>query len=232
MGIIGLIGYVGDIGTINFFSKPDMKILVILISHEMHPNHRPYVEALANYMKEYTVDYCGISNQNDFHNYESIIPFKYKIINPKRQLSKVCDFITEYKSELNYDWYIKFRPDMLLLDPINFDMLSDTAVNARAREYIGPKIIKYGKSFDNFEIIRNGGHYDKEEKHIILDDMIYIFHNNVVKLGGFESFPYTGIQEAETFQTNLWTSRKIGLNVVGINALNTKYNYRSGDIIM
>lgn len=207
-----------------------MKVLVILISHEMHPSHSPYVEILANYMKEHTVDYCGISNSDDFHNYESIIPFKYKIINTKRQLSKVCDFITDYKSELDYDWYVKFRPDMKLLDPINFDMLSTTAVNARARQYIGPKLIKYGKSFNDFITISNGGYYSIIETLIILDDMIYIFHNNVIKRGGFESFPYTGIQEAETFQSNLWRSRNIELNVVGINALNTKYGYVSGDI--
>jgi hypothetical protein len=183
-------------------------------------------------MKEYTVDYCGISNTNDFHNYESIIPFKYKIINTKRQLSKVCDFITEHKSELDYDWYVKFRPDMKLLDPINFDMLSTTAVNARARQYIGPKKIKHGYSFNDFITISNYGGYDRIEKYVILDDMIYIFHNNVIKLGGFESFPYRGIQEAETFQTHLWMSRNIDINVVGINALNTKYNYISGDINM
>ena len=49
------------------------------------------------------VEYCGISYQDEFHNYESIISFKYKIINTKRQLSKICDFITDYKAELYYD---------------------------------------------------------------------------------------------------------------------------------
>jgi hypothetical protein len=70
-----------------------------------------------------TIDYCGISNTNDFHNYADIITFKYQVVNTKRQFSKLCDFITEYKQELDYDWYIKFRPDMKLLDPIDMDIL-------------------------------------------------------------------------------------------------------------
>jgi hypothetical protein len=85
------------------------------------------------------VEYCGISNQNDFHTYEAIIPFKYTLINTKQQFSKLCDFITDYKSELDYDWYMKIRPDINLLEQIPFNTLLDRAINARARVYFGPK---------------------------------------------------------------------------------------------
>ena len=91
------------------------------------------INILNNYLKKYedsVVDYCGISNSDDFYNYENIISFKYKIINPKQQFSKICDFITQYKAELDYDWFIKIRPDIKLLEPINFEVLSDTAISS------------------------------------------------------------------------------------------------------
>jgi hypothetical protein len=125
-----------------------MRILVILCSHEMNINNINNVKILDNYLnkKNYIVEYCGISNNDDFSNYESIITFKYKIINTKYQLSKICDFITEYKNELDYDWYVKIRPDMILLEEINFEKLAENSTNARARVYKGPLKLEYGMS--------------------------------------------------------------------------------------
>ena len=92
------------------------------------------------------VDFCGISSYDDFSAYESVITFKYKIINPVRGMSKICDFITKYKDQLDYDWFVKSRPENKLLEPIQFGLLLDNAINARARVYRGPKKIKYGCS--------------------------------------------------------------------------------------
>ena len=91
-----------------------MKLLIIISSHELHINWSDNIKILNDYAKllNIEVDYCGISNQDNFHNYEDIIKFKYKIINTKQQFSKLCDFITDYKSEMDYDWYMKIRPDM------------------------------------------------------------------------------------------------------------------------
>jgi hypothetical protein len=33
----------------------------------------------------------------------SVISFKYKMVNPALQFTKICDFITKYKDELAYD---------------------------------------------------------------------------------------------------------------------------------
>jgi len=177
------------------------------------------------------VDYCGISNNNDFHNYEVIIQFKYKIINTKMQFSKICDFITDYKAELNYDWYIKIRPDIKLLECINFNMLSTNAINARTRIYFGPQQIKYGMSINGKGPWKNIGdcHYAKNEDNIIIDDMFFIFHKNILQMGAFDKIK-GDIYENEWVQTNIYNQRKIPLNVIGINLENTKYNAFSGDI--
>jgi hypothetical protein len=80
-----------------------MKLLIILSNHIFDKKWRDNIKCLNDYMKTNDIeyDYCGISNQNDFDVYEDIIQFKYKIINTKKQLSKICDFITEYKLQLD-----------------------------------------------------------------------------------------------------------------------------------
>ena len=114
-----------------------MKLLVIIISHDFSKKWRNNIAVLHNYMQQITpnVYYAGISSTNEFYNYEDIISFQYKIINQKRQFSKICDFITEYKNELDYDWYIKIRPEVFLFENIPFHQLSNQAINARARVY-------------------------------------------------------------------------------------------------
>ncbi len=185
-------------------------------------------------MLDMEVDYCGISNNDDFHNYESIIPFKYKIVNTKRQFSKICDFITDKKSELDYDWYMKIRPEVKLLEQINFDILSKNAVNARARIYHGPKKIKYGMSVNGEGIWKNIGdcYYSEHEHNISLDDMLFIFHKNILHMNAFEKLEPKLMYENEGFQTNVYNIRKIPLNVIGIYLEFTKNNTFSGDINM
>lgn len=220
-----------------------MKVLVIIASHEMRSIHLPNIKVLNDYFKTYentTVDYAGISNSDDFNNYESIISFKYKVIEPKRQLSKICHFITKYKNELDYDWYVKIRTDILLLEPINFSKLSDTSINARARVYIGPKKIMYGMSINGEGPYKNMGccSYNECEKEIILDDQLYIFHQNVINLGAFETFDTEKVpqwfdnmqSENEWFHTNCWKSRHIPLNVIGISIIFKKYDAFSGNL--
>jgi len=213
-----------------------MKLLIILASDTFDEKWRDNIKCLDNYMKnngmEY--DYCGISGKNDFDIYETVIQFKYKIINTKRQLSKICDFITEYKSKLEYDWYMKIRPDIKLLDNIDFRMLPDNAVNARARVYNGPRKIKYGMSVNGEGGWKDIGdcHYAGIEHNIILDDMIYIFHKNIVQNNAFEKIPPSLPKEHEWAHTYVFNARKIRLNVIGINLCLTKYGCFSGNINM
>ena len=209
-----------------------MRILIILSSHEMDSKSIPNIVILNDYMKQlgHTFDYAGISSTDDFINYEHIIQFKYKMINPKHQFSKICDFISTH--DLNYDWYVKIRPDVKLLDTLHFNTYSETAINARARMYIGPKKIKYGASIGG-----EGGYkdidgiiYSPEEELVILDDMVYIFHNNVIINEAFAIFQ-TNERENEDFHTKVWKSRDIELNVIGINMDFTRYSTgMSGDI--
>ena len=199
------------------------------------------------------VDYCGISNQDDFYNYESIIQFKYKIIDTAKQLSKICNFITDYKTELDYDWYMKIRPDIKLLDNINFDtgtgdgtgdgdgkvpILSKNAINGRARIYNGPSKIKYGMSINGEDCF-----YSDHEHNILIDDQIYIFHNNVVQQNAFNKIdPNMSYENAwnktapdlqsEPAHTEIFNNRNISLNIIGINCLMSKYHVFSGHINM
>jgi hypothetical protein len=213
-----------------------MKILVIICSYEMSTEHIANIQIIKDYMAQdnRVVDYCGLSSKDDFSNYESLIKFKYTMVNTKRQMTKVCDFITQYKSELNYDWYIKIRPDTKLLAPIDFSSLVENAVNARARVYKGPKRVKYGISVNGEGYWKNWGDcfYDEEEKEVILDDMVYIFDNKVIQANGFDTIEGETPGYDEWKQAKVWSSRKINVNVIGINLLNTKHSTQSGDVNM
>ena len=213
-----------------------MRLLIILSSNKFYEKWSDNIKCLNDYMKNNGIeyDYCGISGENDFDIYETIIHFKYKIINTKKQLSKICDFITEYKSELDYDWYMKIRPEIKLLDNIDFHTLSDNAINARARVYNGPRKIEYGISVNGEGCWKNVGdcHYADNEHNIVIDDMLYIFHNNIIQNNAFEIIPTSDNNEHEWAHTNLFNERKIRLNVIGINLCMTKYGCFSGNINM
>jgi hypothetical protein len=184
------------------------------------------------------VEYCGISNQDDFHTYETIIPFTYKIINTKQQFSKICDFITAHKSELDYDWYMKIRPDIKLLEQIPFSILSDNAINARARVYFGPKKIKHGMSINGEGYWKHVGDcaYGNIEHYVVLDDMLFIFHKNVLQMGAFEKIePFSGwwgARELEWTQAKIFKERNISLNVIGLHLECTKHHTFSGHVNM
>jgi hypothetical protein len=214
-----------------------MKLLIIISGHLFDIKNCENIKMLNDFMQssDTEVDYCGISNQDDFSNYENIISFKYKIINQKYQLSKICDFITDYKSELNYDWYVKIRPDVKLLEQIDFNILSKNAINARARIYKGPSQIKYGMTINGEGPLKNVGdcYYADFEEDILIDDQIYIFHNNLVNLNAFDKIDdsITEIQN-ETLHTKIFKKREIALNIIGIYACFTRNQSYSGHINM
>jgi hypothetical protein len=210
-----------------------MKVLVILIGNEMLIEHITNIKILNDYMikSNIQVEYCGISSSNDFYKFDNTIFFKYKMINDALQFTKICDFITENENTLNYDWYIKFRPDIKLLEQIDFSTLKKNSVNARARMYNGPAIIKWGMSVGGEGIwnqIRDCT-YNKDEFFVLLDDMVYIFDNEVIKNDAFKPVHSLLIQ-TETEFNNILKSRNIKLNVIGIDCVNTKYQCRSGHL--
>ena len=198
-----------------------MKILFILVSNIMDPafinNISHFSEFIQNFSHIHSIDVAAISSFDDFHNYEHIISFKYKIVNPYLQLSKVCDFFSTFQDLLLYDWFIKFRPEIKFLQPLDFNLFSINAINARARVYHGHKSIPFGAS------VGGPGHwsgfsedfsYNSDFETIVLDDQVFIFHRNIILAGAFYPIqPYS--RQDEWVHSNIWSSRNISLNVVG-----------------
>jgi len=208
-----------------------MKILIIICNAQFKEEYLENIIILKNFLNEHEVEWCGIFSNDDFYHLEKIINFNYKIIDENKQLSKICKFITDFKSQLNYDWYIKFRPDLKLLEPINFDSLLPNSINARARVYNGPKCIEYGCSVGgkgSWSHIKNCNL--SENENFILDDMLYIFDQNIINNNGFQFKKLNEPVEQEWVHTSYWKNSKINLNVIGLNLINMKYNGQSGHI--
>jgi hypothetical protein len=214
-----------------------MKVLVIICSRDMDPKYLPNFTILNDYLisnnTDISVDYAGVLSTDDFDSYESVITFKYKLINPKQQFTKISDFINKYKHELNYDWYIKFRPELKLLEPIDFSVLSNSAINARARLYRGPKKIKNGLCLSAcYDGPYKNCFFEEIESEVIIDDVIYIFDQNVINQGAFNYVDISGC-ENEWIHTKIWKEfRHINLNIIGINAVVMKHGHCSADINM
>jgi hypothetical protein len=228
-------------------------ILIILSSDKMYPEFKPQIETLKKYMahlsKIYTVDIAAISSKNDFSNYSDILDFKYKYVNSKKQISKLCDFISENKDTLNYNWFLRIRPEVEIIDfdTIDFTKLPKNAISARARSYIGPFRGKYSCSVGGegvYHNIKDGCYYKKNKEKLIIDDNVFIFHRKIIDSGGFlqlsnddETDPiykdkYT---QNEWFFTDILTKRGIDLNIIGINMKFTRDSrdqiILSGDVL-
>jgi hypothetical protein len=222
-----------------------MRILVMVVSGGDLMPYSKDLNTLQEFMKTHysqdTVDYACITSSASNSICNDSIQFKYTEINSNMQLSKVCDFLTKYKDQLNYDWFIKIRPEIQLFAKIDIDTLSNDCIHARAREYRGPRRILYGNSLsgEGEHNSVNASFYSDIEDIIALDDQIYIFHRNIIDMGGFVPFQ-TNELEREWIHSNCWKSRGIKLNVIGINAILTRkdkdgipYMYmKSGNINM
>jgi hypothetical protein len=186
----------------------------------MNPIFLPNIVILRDFLKDYQTDFAAVLSSDEFAKFEGTIPLKYKEIHAKRQLSKTCHFITKYKDQLDYDWYIKIRPDVKLLEPIDFDQCNDSMINARARVYNGPRTIKHGLSAcgegeGNWAKCYT---YNDVEKDIILDDMVWIFGKKLIDAGGFSvDHIEEPDMEGEWYITDIWKKKNIPLHVVGIN---------------
>lgn len=212
-----------------------MKILVIITTGG---NLEEYIDSIITFRdficKNYSncmVDYACISSSYNFDPLEGVLSLKYKEVNPKRQLSKLCDFITKYKEELTYDWFIKTRPEIHLNRVVDLFSLSLNSIHARAREYKGPKKILFGTSTGGSGFHRNdkGSEYSDIEETIVLDDQFYIFHREVIDLDAFLPFEPDHVPEwyiannimckweHEWLHSNCWKSRNIQMNVIGID---------------
>ena len=210
-----------------------MKLLVILISNKMDKllisNIQNLKEQMNLLIPKCEIDYAGISSEDDFINYEEYITFKYKFVNPKKQISKLNDFISNFEDK-NYDWYIKIRPEVYLLEPINLNCLVKGSINGRARKYEGCKEVPYGISVGGSGPWRNiyDVKFNDIKEFIELDDQIFIFDNTSINLNAFSNLHnyLTGFEiQNETIQTNIWLSNNAKLNIIPINMI---LDYRDG----
>jgi hypothetical protein len=211
-----------------------MRVLVIIISHELN-GLLDNIQILKQFMDQsgHTVDYAAVSSGTDFSNYEHILPFKYKFTCYYKQLTKICKFIQKFKAELDYDWYIKTRPEIKLLEPIVFSRMMPGAINARARFYVGNRYIKNGLSIPSNLPRFIGVVYSSSKEEFVLDDQLYIFDHSIISGAYFEgedSKLYNSL-ENEWFHTKYWKTQNTPLNIIGLNLLFTKAFYQSDDIL-
>ena len=185
----------------------------------MNKNFVPNIVILRDFMKDYESDYAVISSSDDFAHFDGTIPMKYKEVNPKRQVAKIFEFISKYKDELNYDWFIRVRPDLKLLEPVPLHECDPSMINARARVYNGPRTIPNGLSaggpgawLDCVEY-----EYKDKEQDIILDNMIFIFGRKAIDAGGFSAVTDPPGEGNEWSLSNIWKEKNIPFNVVGVN---------------
>jgi len=192
------------------------------------------IKKLAEYIEilrqTYEVDVACISSSDDFAEYDDILSFKYKIVNPKKQLSKVCDFLSEIPND--YSWYIKTRPDIEFMAPIDFSKLKTAHINARVRVYKGPRKMKLAASIGRGSYAAWAGDISLGfvEK-MILDDQVYIFSNSIKDI--FSQFDYNPASiENEWFHANFWKSKNVQLNMISLNVVfsNSKVYVPSGNV--
>jgi hypothetical protein len=201
-----------------------MKLLVLFVGHEMKPD---FVNSI-QFEGSHEIEYGAISNQNDFEKLG--VPLKYRMINPKRQLGKVCDFFVLHPN-LPYDWVFKTRPDLEVLRPIDLAICTEHAINARARVYKGPRQIPFGMSIHGEGIWKDVAPWDtqfhSEERDIVLDDQCYLIPKNA-----FSKFKFVTPKdhEHEWVHTETWKLFNIPLHVIGLSVKNTKWNTYSGNI--
>lgn len=136
----------------------------------------------------------------------------------ERQLSKVVHALNVWEQQ--YDWYVKTRPEIAVLSPIDLKSLEPNTIHGRARVYLGPKKLQYGGSVGGpgpMAQFSGDLRADAETKNLILDDQIYIFDHEVRKNGAF--LPITSVSQNEWDHTAIWRSRNININVIGINCI-------------
>jgi len=168
-----------------------MRILLILNSYQMKIEFESSMKTIQDRLisvlknEDQQVDICSISSYDDHTTYEHIIgKIKYKLITPEKQFEKII-YAFKNIDLTSYDWFIKIRPDLTLLEDINTAKIlscDNNSINARSRWYIGPHInIPYGTShsFKSGDPWEESWIYSETVKDITPDDHIYIFNKNI-----------------------------------------------------
>ena len=218
------------------------KILLIILSNTMNVEYKENIKCIKEKIINNfdNIDVCLVSSYDDYHNYDDIIDIKYKLKCKDRQFIKMVEvFKFLNNNNTSYDWYIKVRPDLLVLDNIDKSFLSscdENSLNARIRFYIGPELnIKYGASHITNDAWCKSWIYNHSLLTIAPDDQIYIFHNNIANKC-FEPIIYSNISNEVIdyyyFHCNTgWTLNKIYTHNIIESGLKTQLEWFFRDIL-
>ena len=173
------------------------KILIIFVSRDIPSSQNKNLLTIKNNLIDTLkndntiVDLCSVlSNPNIDISSKSILgDFKYEFINPEPPLRKLCSIFNTIKYD-EYDWYIRIRPDINLLEKIThekLESLSKEKINTRCRGYEGPHInLPYGCSIPNIRIAPAGlkecyNYIKYNDKYINInpDSMLFFFHKTI-----------------------------------------------------
>ena len=215
-----------------------MRILVIIVSNTMNTIFIDHIKKIKEILIDHfeknghIVDIASVSGKNDHSNYADVINIKHTHTNEKRQFAKLCDFLSTLDQP--YDWYIKIRPDIEILEPVHIDLLVEqTAIYARARVYNGPRSIPYGGSVGGrgpWDYLHTEFKYSETEQNVVLDDQIFIFHKSAVESGIFTTLTEEEKPDfAEWFFSRICKERGAILYPISIRAILHKYRNNEKD---
>jgi len=200
-----------------------------LLNEQFVKNIKSIKENLLDINNINTIEIATLYSEENELNKDSILliesllekKIKYKYSRNLKQLSKMTHFLNELQER--YDWYIKFRPDFELLekiDNIKLNSLKKDSINARLRSYVGPELkLDYGSSVGgawirvhNKEIKYSNSLIESE---YVLDDQIYLFHDNI-RDKAFKPILDETSKQHEYFHRNYWRD-KVRFNPIGLN---------------
>lgn len=181
--------------------KEKEKILLVFTNRSMENNWGSLAsirDKLINPLKKhYTLDIAVVTSIEYNNEYDNILgKAKYKILYEKPVISKMCKLLENINYD-DYNWYIKIRPEITLLENIDINTIKKcciNSVNGRVRHYFGPYInMKNAVSIPNHQIrscqnsninIKDWNRNDfkyKKEVSLAPCSLIYIFSNLVAK---------------------------------------------------
>ena len=221
-----------------------MKVLIILISKIFEINHLKYCKT--TYEKMFLplindgvfVDIAIIYSEKDINSeklYEKLFGnVKYKYLSPNLQFNKMCDFLNQLNER--YDWYIKSRPEIEMLENFDLQKLEQCFSNSiNSRFY---KLNLKNSNIDRKSIINNTYNLIELYNDILnnkielyIDDQIYIFDDKVrdiafKKINNEELYNLNlnnRKREDEVFHTLMFINRNVKLQTINIKANMLKY---------
>ena len=213
----------------NHYYSTNQNILVIIVNDKYNTLFDTNLGTWATRLfPGNNIDYAVVLSEYDEAKYDQIenalggIKIKYRVANAERQMHKLWRFVSGLGE--NYDWYVKIRPEIQLLDTLRLYSCVAGHLNGRARVYRGPKHVEYGMSVKGegcWHFIQYDYSECPTEQEVVMDDQMFIFDGTVVESGVFNDMDIHHTDFPEREMTRLLNKHGVKLNVVG---LNVKFN--------